>query len=242
MTLWPAQTGFARLLAWTKAEWGTLMVLLLAAAAMFVFVHVVDEMQEGGLHAFDEKLLLAFRDAANRADPIGPWWIEVMFRDFTTLGGTAVLTLITIVAIGYLLINGQRGAALLLLVSVVGGTVLSNLLKLGFDRPRPDLVAHLVDVRTLSFPSGHAMLSAVTYLTLGALLARVQPRRRLKVYILAVAVTLTLMIGVSRIYLGVHWPSDVLAGWSAGAAWALGCWAVAAWLQSRGKMGEEVGG
>lgn len=228
--------GFGRLLAWTKAEWVTLGVLALAAAFLLAFISIVDEVLEGETRAFDEAVLLAFRSAADHADPIGPWWLEVMFRDFTVLGGTAVLTLITLVAIGYLLINRQRDAALLMLIAVAGGTMLSHVLKLGFERPRPDLVAHLVDVQTLSFPSGHAMLSAVTYLTLGALLARVQARKRLKAYVLGVAVLLTLLIGLSRIYLGVHWPTDVLAGWAAGAAWALGCWVVAAWLQALGRM------
>ncbi|MEJ1935526.1 phosphatase PAP2 family protein, partial [Nostoc sp. NIES-2111] len=109
-------------------------------------------------------------------------------------------------------------------------------LKIVFDRPRPDLVAHLVDVRTLSFPSGHAMMSAVTFLTIGVLLARTSPRRRLKVYIVAVAVALTLLVGFSRVFLGVHWPTDVLAGWSAGSAWAVLCWLVARTLQRRGQV------
>jgi undecaprenyl-diphosphatase len=127
----------------------------------------------------------------------------------------------------------------LLAVSVGGGTLLSTLLKLGFDRPRPDLVAHLVDVRTLSFPSGHAMLSAVTYLTIGVLVARVSPKRRIKVYVTAVALVLTLAIGLSRVYLGVHWPTDVLAGWSIGAAWAMACWLGAVFLQRRGSVESE---
>ncbi len=227
---------FRRLLAWTKAEWITLIAVALAAAFLFAFISIVDEVLEGETRAFDEAVLLAFRNPADPADPVGPWWLEAMFRDLTALGGTAVLTLITFVAIGYLLINRQRSAALLVLISVAGGTMLSHFLKLGFERPRPDLVAHLVDVQTLSFPSGHAMLSAVTYLTLGALLARVQERKRLKAYILGVAIALTLLIGLSRIYLGVHWPTDVLAGWAAGAAWALGCWVVAASLQARGRI------
>ncbi|HWV40755.1 phosphatase PAP2 family protein, partial [Pseudorhodoplanes sp.] len=77
---------------------------------------------------------------------------------------------------------------------------------------------------------------AVTYLTLGALLARIQSRNRLKAYVVSVAILLTLMVGASRIYLGVHWPTDVLAGWCAGAAWAMACWLLALWLQSRGEI------
>jgi undecaprenyl-diphosphatase len=145
----------------------------------------------------------------------------------------------TLAVLGYLVIGGKRAAALLVLVSVAGGVALSSALKIGFDRPRPDLVAHLVDVHTLSFPSGHAMVSAVAYLTLGALLAQTQVRKGLKAYVITVAVVLTLLIGVSRVYLGVHWPTDVVAGWCAGAAWAIGCWVIAAWLQGQGRIEEE---
>jgi undecaprenyl-diphosphatase len=162
-----------------------------------------------------------------------------MFVDITSLGGTTVVTLITLAVLGYLLFDGKRAAALLVLISVAGGAALSSVLKLGFDRPRPDLVAHLVEVQTLSFPSGHAMVSAVIYLTLGALLAQVQAHNHLRAYILSVAVILTLLIGISRVYLGVHWPTDVVAGWCAGAAWAIGCWVIAAWLQARGKIEQQ---
>jgi undecaprenyl-diphosphatase len=143
---------------------------------------------------------------------------------------------VTLAVIGFLLIDGKRHAALLVLVSIGGGTLLSSGLKGLFDRPRPDLVPHGVEVYTMSFPSGHATLSAVTYLTLGALLARVQPRRRVKAYLLSVAVLLAVLIGASRVYLGVHWPTDVLAGWCVGAAWAMLCWTVATWLQRRGEV------
>jgi undecaprenyl-diphosphatase len=117
---------------------------------------------------------------------------------------------------------------------VVSGTVASTLLKLGFDRPRPDLVAHLAHAQSSSFPSGHAMLSAVTYLTLGVLLARVHKKRRTKIIVMTYAITLTLLIGSSRVYLGVHWPTDVLAGWALGAAWAGLWWLLAWWLQRQG--------
>jgi undecaprenyl-diphosphatase len=114
--------------------------------------------------------------------------------------------------------------------------LLSTVLKMGFERPRPDLVPHATRVYTASFPSGHAMLSAVTYLTLGALLARVQPNRRLKAYLIGLALCITLLVGASRVYLGVHWPSDVLAGWCGGAAWAALCWFIALQLQRQGQV------
>jgi undecaprenyl-diphosphatase len=133
-------------------------------------------------------------------------------------------------------VERKRAAALLVLLSIVGGTIVSNVLKNAFARPRPELAAHLVDVHTLSFPSGHAMLSAVTFLTLGALLARVQAQLRTRMYLISVAVVLTLLVGFSRVYLGVHFPTDVLAGWSAGTVWAMLCWLVARFLQRRGRV------
>ena len=148
-------------------------------------------------------------------------------RDITALGGVTVTTLMTLVAAGFLVLSGKRHAALFVVVSIAGAALLSSGIKLGFERPRPDLVPHGVEVYTASFPSGHATGAAATYLTLGALLARFQSRRRLKVYLLSLAVLLTVLIGLSRLYLGVHWPSDVLAGWTLGASWALLCWLVA---------------
>jgi undecaprenyl-diphosphatase len=136
--------------------------------------------------------------------------------------------------------DGKRGAALWVLASAGGGAALSNLLKFAIERPRPDLVAQLVEVNTTSFPSGHATLAAVTYLTLGALLSRVEAQRRAKIYVLTVALALTFLIGVSRIYLGVHWPTDVLAGWCIGAAWAMLCWRIAIGLQRSGKIESDV--
>jgi undecaprenyl-diphosphatase len=129
----------------------------------------------------------------------------------------------------------MRGAALLVFMSVAGGMLLSTILKLGFNRERPALVPHVVEVYTTSFPSSHAMLSATTYLTLGALLMRVQRRWQEKAYVLGLAVLITLLVGASRVYLGVHWPTDVLGGWCVGAGWALLCWLVAVELQRRGE-------
>ena len=155
-------------------------------------------------------------------------------RDVTALGSTVVLTLLTIAVLGFLLIDGKRATALYVLVATSGGALLSTLAKTLVARPRPELVAHLVDVTSYSFPSGHAMSSAVTYLTLGVLLASAQRRKRIKAYLIGIALTLTLLIGASRVYLGVHWPTDVLAGWALGAAWAMLCWLGSIWLQRAG--------
>jgi undecaprenyl-diphosphatase len=231
------------MLAWlrprAKRELLPLAIFFLAAAALFAFAEIAEDVMEGDTHAFDEALLHALRNPADLADPIGPLWIETAVRDVTSLGGTTILGVITLFALGYLVIDGKRSAALFVFIAVGGGAALSAVLKSAFARPRPELVAHMVEVYSLSFPSGHAMASAVTYLTLGALLTRLQSRRRLKAYLLAVAVTLTLLVGMSRVYLGVHWPTDVLAGWCAGAAWAMLCWLAASWLQRRGRIEQE---
>lgn len=218
------------------AEKSTLLAAAIAAISLYAFVEIADDMAEGDTTAFDTAILLAFREAADHANPIGPPWLEVVMRDFTALGGMAVLTTVTIMVFCFLMLTHKRHAAWMVVASVGGGILLSNLLKWGFARPRPDLVPHATAVYSQSFPSGHAMLSAVVYLTLGALLARTQADTRVKVYLLAAACALTLIIGVSRIYLGVHWPTDVLAGWAGGSSWALLCWGVMLWLQGKGKI------
>jgi undecaprenyl-diphosphatase len=213
-------------------------MISLAGCGFFAwaFVALADEVREGETHILDSRLLLALRDPQDPANPLGPSWLEESARDITGLGGYAILTIMTLAALAYLLMAGKRGAALLVVGAVVGGMLLSTALKFGFERPRPDLVPHATRVYTASFPSGHAMLSAVTYLTLGALLTRVQKRRRVRAFIMGLAVVITLLVGASRVYLGVHWPSDVLAGWSVGAAWASLCWFVALQLQRRGQV------
>lgn len=223
-----------------KRELGLLAALAIAAGALWLFVELAGEVREGASLAFDRELLLAMRTPGDLADPVGPGWVEEMARDFTALGSLGVLALVALAVVGYLLISRLRAAAVLVAVAVGGGTLVSTLLKHGFDRTRPDLVPHAMDVYTASFPSGHSMLSAVTYLTLAALLMRLQPHRRAKVYVLVTAVLLTLLVGASRVYLGVHWPSDVLAGWAVGATWAIACWVGMWWLQRRGQVDADT--
>lgn len=217
-------------------EAALLSAIAIIGGGLWGFIALADEVLEGETHAFDRVVLLSLRNANDLSDPIGPFWLELCARDITSLGGIPVLTLATLTSAGFLLVVGKRNWALLLVIAVGGGLLLASGLKEFFDRPRPDLVPHAVRVYTQSFPSSHAMLSAVTYLTLGALLARSQPRWGLKAYMLGVAILLTLLIGMSRVYLGVHWPTDVLAGWCAGAAWAMLCWAGALALQRRGAV------
>lgn len=221
----------AEIFAFAKREIGLISALLAIALALWAFSEIAEEVGEGDtrVRAFDTAVLLAMR-TGDHHDPIGPAWFEFAVRDVTALGGYAVLTLLTLTAVGFLLTTKKYADALLLFVAVVGGDILSESLKFGFARPRPDLVAHVVETSSASFPSGHAMVSAATYLTIGALLARVQEQRSVKTYIHAAAIVLTLMIGVSRVYLGVHWPTDVLAGWCLGAAWSILCVTAASWL------------
>ena len=212
------------------------MAVLLAlagiVAGVWAFALLADEVLEGGTQAFDQRLLLAFRHG-DAHEPIGTRFVQEAARDITSLGSTAVLTIVTLIAAGFLSLDGKRHMAIFVVGSVLGGTLAGTILKDMFHRPRPDLVPYSAYFSGASFPSGHSLMSAVTYLTLGALLARSQERRRLKAYFLLVAISLTLAVGVTRVYLGVHWPTDVLAGWTAGAVWALLCWLLARRLQSQ---------
>lgn len=217
-------------------EAAPLLSLAALSFSLWGFIKIAGEVLEGDTVTFDRTILLALRNSNDLSDPIGPSWLEELGRDFTALGGHGVLTLVTLATLVYLVMTQKRHAALLVIAAVGGGMLLSTLLKFGFSRPRPDLVPHAARVYTASFPSGHAMLSAVTYLTLGALLGRVQPQRRVKAFLIGLAVVLTVLIGISRVYLGVHWPSDVLAGWCIGAAWASLCWFVALQLQRQGQV------
>jgi undecaprenyl-diphosphatase len=189
---------------------------------------------------FDAWLLRALRNPSDPTDPLGPRWVEEMARDFTGLGGMGVLALITAASVCYLFMMRKRHAALFLLAAVLGGLLLSSLLKEAFDRSRPDLVSQLSYVFTDSFPSGHSMMSALTYLTLGTLLARMHKDRHLRAFFFTTAILIALLVGVSRVYLGVHWPSDVLAGWAFGAVWAALCWRLALWFQQRGSVEQGV--
>ena len=235
----PASPGTVKKPPFLRAELAPLLALVLVAGGVWLFAALADEVNEGDTHQIDEKILLALRNPADRADPLGPRWLEEMERDFTALGGVGVLILLTVAVSVYLVLDGKNRAAILVLLAVGGALVGSNLLKHGFQRPRPDLVPHGSYVYTTSFPSGHSMMSAATYLTLGALMARVQKRRRVKIFLLTFAALLTLVVGISRIYLGVHWPTDVLAGWTAGGVWALLIWLLARWLQHRGQVETE---
>ena len=231
---------FLRALRWLgRHELGTLLAIGSLAAGVWLFAALADEVMEGGTRKFDTTLLLALRRPGD-LQPLGPPAVLNAARDISALGGPAVLTLLTAAVSLFLALNGKKHMALFVCGSIGSGLLVSSLLKDSFDRPRPDIVPHEVYAASYSFPSGHSMLSALTYLTLGAILARSHERKLLKAYFLLLATFLTGLIGVTRVYLGVHWPTDVLAGWTAGAVWALVCWLLARWLQTRHTLEPEA--
>lgn len=189
------------------------------------FAELADEVTEGESAFFDRWMLLMLRDARDPEQAVGPAWLQQAALEITALGSTPVLVIVTVAAGGYLALRRDYWRAAALVLAISAARLLSGLLKLGFDRPRPDIVPHLAEVQTLSFPSGHAMMGAVVWLTIGAMLAQAQPTRRLRAYILGIAAAVAFLVGVTRVYLGVHYPTDVLAGWAAGGAWACLWWA-----------------
>lgn len=203
------------------------VLVLGVLAAIGAFLEIAAEVREQETRHLDETILLAMREPGNPADPLGSERVEEMARDLTALGGMTILTGVTLVSAGVALFAGRRRLAFLGLGSVVLGAMVMNLLKHGFDRPRPDLVEHGTVVHNASFPSGHSMMAAMVYLTLGILLARTQQRKRVRVFIVTISILITVLVGVSRVYLGVHWPTDVVAGWALGGAWAVMFWLAA---------------
>ncbi len=214
-------------------EMKSLVLLAVIVLGVWAFAALASEVLERETTAFDTRVLLSLRAPGNPAVPIGGPALQEFMRDLTALGGTWTLTILTlIVSIGLVLQRHGR-TALFLVVSVASGAAVSTLFKHLISRPRPELVPHGSFVNTASFPSGHSMMAAVTYLTLAVVISRFQTRRAVKVYVLTVATFLAIAVGISRIYLGVHWPTDVLAGWALGAAWAMGAWVVIDWLDRR---------
>lgn len=214
-----------------KREALLIAVLVIVAIVMLGVIHLGTEIGEDGTSSFDTWLILSLRQPGDLGVPIGPAWLRPVMVDITTLGGVTLLSLVVTAAVSYLVAAARYRNAMLLLVATISGTLLGQILKFAFSRVRPQLVPHLVEISSLSYPSGHALNSAVIFLTLGALLARAEPVRRVRAYILSVAILLTLLIGCSRVYVGVHWPTDVIAGWAIGGSWALLWWAIAVRMQ-----------
>lgn len=214
------------------------MAVVGAIAFLFaasVFVHLAFSAPQGDYLPLEDKILQSFRQPGTDL-PLGPEWVSSGVRDLTAMGGAVVIILLTLMITGYLFLTRRHAAAVLLLVATAGGQVMNATLKHLFGRERPEATLHLVEVRSLSFPSGHSMAASIFYLTTGALLTQTAKRRREKIYLIAAVLLVTVLIGFSRVYLGVHYPTDVVAGWCAGTVWALLCWAVARWMRSRGQL------
>jgi undecaprenyl-diphosphatase len=215
---------------------GALISISALACLLFAFGAIAQNVVAGRSFAFDQRIILALRDPGNPSTPIGPAWLQEAARDLTRLGSIIVLIIITLTFAGYLFLARKYAGAWLMIAAVFGGIALNELLKLAFGRPRPDLAYQAVRVFTSSFPSGHAELSAIAYLTIAALLAQNQSSFKIGLYFIVLAAFLTMLIGVSRVYLGVHYPTDVLGGWCVGAAWALGCWLLMTWIKHRDQV------
>jgi undecaprenyl-diphosphatase len=217
---------------------------LLVTGIVFLFLvlaisKLASEVLEGETLRFDRAILVALRDPGDLARPKGPRWMLSAALDITALGSATVLGLAVFSVAGFLVLQGLWRRALIVIAASVGGWFLNGALKQLFQRPRPDVVPHLREAMSLSFPSGHALQSAAVYLTLGVLMMRFAHRRLTKIYCLAVAAIATVLVGLSRIYIGVHYPTDVIAGWLIGLSWALLCWTIERSLERQAGLKRE---
>lgn len=238
-----AWLGWAKPLRRLKPRDRSELILLVGAIALLllllVFMKLASEVLEGETQAFDRRILLALRSPHDLSRPVGPAWMVSAALDITSLGSATVLGLTVFAVAGFLLLQGLWRRALFVMVASFGGWFLNGALKQLFQRPRPDVVPHLREVMSMSFPSGHALQSAVVYLTLGALSMHIAERRLTKFYCMTIAMLATALVGASRLYLGVHYPTDVLAGWLIGLSWALLCWMVERSLERQAGLKRE---
>lgn len=228
-----------------RAPWlrgvGRSEVILLASACLAVligyqFIELSDDVLEGDTRTFDRWAVRAFRTADDPTMPVGPGWVHEAGLDLTALGSHAIIVLV-VAAVGiFLALQRHWRVMWLVLAASLGAMALSAGSKELIGRDRPEVVPHLREVTSPSFPSGHATLAAAVYLTLGAVLAQVVRGRWTRTYCLLLPMIIVFVVGLSRVYLGVHYPTDVLGGWALGLAWALVCWAVAHYLKERGLL------
>lgn len=220
---------------WHERPLGILALVALGLGAAWTALRRVRGPLLDALHATDERVLLVFWDPVTET-PRGSPIVEEALRDLTALGGFTILGSLIVAATVFLVLLDRRRQAFFLVATVITGVLFTLLLKAGFDRPRPDLVPYGSHVLTASFPSGHSASAAVVYLTLASLLTRALRRHRVRIFVVLVAAITTVAVGVSRVYLGVHWPSDVIAGWLVGGGWAITGWLVERRLQGRGTI------
>ncbi len=212
---------------WTTRVWpwivrhrGPLAVTVIIAVLLSCFAVLASEVAERETDAFDRAVLLWLRQGG--ADPLGPPWLERAVLDLSALGSGAVATVLVIIAAGFFVLDARPRQAALLAACTLSTWAAIAVLKQLYGRPRPAFGASEL-VLGLSFPSGHTMIATALYLTLGAIVGGSLQRRRLRYFVYAVAAVLAALVGVTRVYLGVHHPTDVLAGWTLGLAWALSC-------------------
>lgn len=222
-----------------RQEFSILVGAIVILALIWIFATLAGEVMEGDTRQFDEWVLGALRQRADPGQLRGPKWLASGAQDLTALGSPTVLGLTVLAVTGYLFLHGLYRNGMFIFVASVGGWVLNWLLKAVFARSRPDIVPHLREVMSSSFPSGHALTSAAVYLTLGALLMRIAEGRLAKYYCIAMAMLLTFLVGSSRVFLGVHYPTDVVAGWLIGMSWALLCWVIERTLERRAGLKRE---
>jgi len=222
-----------------KIGWPEFVVLLAIGsltASLWIFVTVTDEVIESEHRAIDKRVMLAFRTPGDLARPIGPEWVKRVSLEISAMGSAPVLTIIVLLICGYLFLEKNPAAAWTILFASVSGTILNQILKNLIGRERPQIVPHLSEISNSSFPSGHSMLSAIIYLTVATLLTKTVHTRAAKIYLIGSAFVLAFLVGLTRVIIGVHYPTDVVAGWMAGTAWAIICWFLAGWFSRRGQL------
>ena len=207
-------------------ELGIILTCLVCVVGVWAFIIISDRVTDNKTRSLDEYVMTSFRTSSDLGDPIGPEWSEEIARDVTALGSKTLLTFIVLAVAGFLFLKKQYAQGWLIILVSLAGVLLGTGLKMFFVRERPDLVPHLSSAYNTSFPSGHTMMSAVIYISLAAMLSFFQKTRRVKFYSITIALVATFLVGLSRIYLGVHYPTDVLAGWAVGLAWAAFCWVI----------------
>jgi undecaprenyl-diphosphatase len=170
-------------------------------------------------HALDVRVLLAMRHPGDPAQLLGPRWLQDALRDFVGLGGTGVLAVFIAGGLGIQWLAGRRRDAGWFLGGVLGAFAIGSVLKHVVARPRPELVPHAAYTFTASFPSGNTLMATVVWLLLALALANAIGKCGVRVLAVAGALLIAVLVGVGRVYLGVHWPSDVIAAWGIGIGW-----------------------
>jgi len=233
------QSLWSRLTRFERRELTWLLVGLGACVLLLVFLKLASEVMEGDTQSMDTKIVRALRQADDPSKPIGPPWTADVLEDLTALGGPTVTWLVILSLTGYLLLETKYRTALFVFVTAASGDLVNHAIKGVFSRARPTVVPHLRDAFSTSFPSGHSMESAIVYLTLAAMLMRIVEGRVTKAYCLGLAVLITFLVGVSRVLLGVHYPTDVIGGWIIGLFWASLCWLAAQHYEVRAGLRAE---